>query len=232
MDRADATGFGVSAGRAMPPCSPPCRSPSSTAASRPPVPPPMEVSFVDEVGADLRRAAAHRPARRRPARAPDLGPVEDAAPAPAPAPVQREPLPPAEVAPPAASADASARRRRRPAGAAGRRHRQAHHPPSRPRRPRSCTASATIRVATSARPPATMTGEARASVRSLIARAADALPAATSPHGAEAERHQGQFSGHAQPRRFARGMAACSCSVVNRGPEPRALRAAHARSAR
>jgi len=110
MDRTEATGLGVSlvghvallAALSLA---------LVTAANHPVTPPAMEVSFVDEVGAvSASPAPSVQPAVQ--ARAPELGPVEDAAPAPAPqapAPAQRDlvaapsplpaPAPPSRVQP-------------------------------------------------------------------------------------------------------------------------------------
>jgi len=94
MDRAGATGFGISlVGHAALLAA--LSLALVTAANRPVTPPAMEVSFVDEVGAT---SAAPQPstAPAAQARAPELGPVEDAAPAPAPpapAPLPREAVP-------------------------------------------------------------------------------------------------------------------------------------------
>ena len=94
MDRAEATGLGVSVvahvalfailSLAL-----------VTVTNHPVTPAAMEVSFVDEVG--LTSASPQpSPEPAAQARAPEIGPVEDAAPAPAPqapAPVQREAVP-------------------------------------------------------------------------------------------------------------------------------------------
>jgi len=114
--------------------------------------PAMEVSFVDEAGLT---SAAPEPATEAPAigAAPDVGPVEDAAPVPEPRPMPTQ----APVAP-----------------------RRATLPPQRPstrsRATRPITADilkgiGNDPVSRSDRAPARMTGEQRASVRSLIARA-------------------------------------------------------------
>lgn len=92
MDRAEATGLGVSvAGHVA------LLALMSlalvTAGSRPVPPPAMEVSFVDEVGLTS-SSPQPSPSPAAQARAPEIGPVEDAAPAPqVPAPVQREAVP-------------------------------------------------------------------------------------------------------------------------------------------
>jgi len=91
-----------------------------TATNHPITPPAMEVSFVDEVGAT---AAAPQPSTQpaAQARAPEIGPVEDAAPAPAPpapAPVQRDAVPaPSPV--PAPRPPSTARARPAPPATAG-----------------------------------------------------------------------------------------------------------------
>ena len=126
MDRVEATGLGVSlvghvallAALSLA---------LVTAANHPATPPAMEVSFVDEVGAtSASPAPSTQPAAQ--ARAPEIGPVEDAAPAPqpqVPAPVQRDlvaapspvpaPAPPSRVqprpAPPATAGTGRATRR-------------------------------------------------------------------------------------------------------------------------
>lgn len=100
MDRASATGFGISfvghvALLAL-------LSLALVQASNHPVTPPaMEVSFVDEVA--LTSASPQpSPEPAAQARAPEIGPVEDAAPAPAPAPpAPAPPVPREAVAPPA-----------------------------------------------------------------------------------------------------------------------------------
>jgi outer membrane biosynthesis protein TonB len=99
MDRAQATGFGVSAAGHVA-----LLVILSVALARAAIPPPpsdaIEVSFVDKVGLT---SAAPDPSPTPPeqGRAPDLGPVEDAAPAaPAPAPQPAPPAPrQADVAP-------------------------------------------------------------------------------------------------------------------------------------
>ncbi|HYJ52402.1 MAG TPA: cell envelope biogenesis protein TolA [Allosphingosinicella sp.] len=92
MDRAEAAGLGVSiAGHvallAL------LSLALVTATQAPLSPPPMEVSFVDEI-ALTSSAPQPSPAPAAQATAPEIGPVEDAAPAPAPAPRQAEPAPP------------------------------------------------------------------------------------------------------------------------------------------
>jgi hypothetical protein len=118
MDRAEAAGLGVSVvghvtllailSLAL-----------VTATNHPITPPAMEVSFVDEVGAT---SAAPQPSSQpaAQARAPEIGPVEDAAPAPAPpAPnVQRDAVPaPSPV--PAPRPPSTARTRPAPPATAG-----------------------------------------------------------------------------------------------------------------
>jgi len=165
MDRAGATGFGISlVGHAALLAA--LSLALVTAANRPVTPPAMEVSFVDEAALT---SAAPQPTTQAPAigAAPDVGPVETAAPTPTTAPVQREPLPPAEVAPPVAAPTQRAA--------------PALHPPQQATGTGNRTTrrlSGDIlngigddRVSTSDRPTAAMTGEARASIRSLIARA-------------------------------------------------------------
>jgi hypothetical protein len=94
MDRAAATGFGISlAGHAA--LIALLSLALVTATSHPLTPPAMEVSFVDEVGAtSAAPQLSSVPAAQ--AHAPEVGPVEDAAPAPAPpapAPLPRDAIP-------------------------------------------------------------------------------------------------------------------------------------------
>jgi outer membrane biosynthesis protein TonB len=117
MDRAEATGLGVSvAGHvallAL------LSAALVTAGQIPLSPPPMEVSFVDEVA--LTSAAPQpSPAPAAQATAPDVGPTEDAAPAaplaPAPTAPEAEVKPPKPVAEEAAPAPPTPRRAERPA---------------------------------------------------------------------------------------------------------------------
>jgi hypothetical protein len=92
MDRAEAAGLGVSvAGHAA--LLALLSLALMTASNMPVSPPPMEVSFVDEVA--LTSAAPQpSPAPAAQATAPEIGPIEDAAPAPAPPQPRAEPAPP------------------------------------------------------------------------------------------------------------------------------------------
>jgi outer membrane biosynthesis protein TonB len=165
MDRAEATGLGVSfvghvALLAL------LSVALVTATNHPITPPAMEVSFVDEAGLT---SAAPQPSHEAPAigAAPEVGPVEDAAPAPTPAPAQLQPLPPAPVAPPRAMpTPRPAPIERPPQQAAG-----TGNPTTRRLSGDILNGIGDDRVSTSNAPTATMTGEARASIRSLIARA-------------------------------------------------------------
>jgi outer membrane biosynthesis protein TonB len=92
MDRAEAAGLGVSIAGHVALLA--LLSLALVTAGQIPVsPPPMEVSFVDEV-ALTSSAPQPSPAPAAQATAPEVGPVEDAAPAPAPALRQAEPAPP------------------------------------------------------------------------------------------------------------------------------------------
>jgi hypothetical protein len=165
MDRAGATGFGLSlAGHAA--LIAVLSLALVTATNHPLTPPAMEVSFVDEAAL---ASSAPQPSAQAPAigTAPEIGPVEDAAPTPTPAPIQREPLPPAPLAPPSAPpAQHATPVERPPQQAMGTGNRTA----------RRLTGDilngiGDDRVSTSDRPAAAMTGQARASIHSLIARA-------------------------------------------------------------
>jgi len=142
----------------------------------------MEVSFVDEAGLT---SAAPTPSTEAPeiGAAPDVGTPQDAAPEPLPTPAPPEPQPPAPrqaVAPPRPQAPAPRQK------ATPQRPQQPTRQPPRPS-PRAGTAERTQRsirddrnflkglgrdrVSQSNNPPAQMTGAARSSMRSLIARA-------------------------------------------------------------
>jgi hypothetical protein len=127
IDRADAAGIGISlAGHAA--LLALLSVALFTATSQPPMPPAMEVSYVEDIGlVSGSPNPAQEPAAQ--ATAPDLGPVEDAAPAPspgpappAPVPTPRQalpapaarPVPPRPAARPAPPAPAAAQRTRRP----------------------------------------------------------------------------------------------------------------------
>jgi hypothetical protein len=165
MDRTEAAGLGVSVVGHVALLA--ALSLALVTAANPPVTPPaMEVSFVDEVGLT---SAAPQPSHEAPAigAAPEVGAVEDSAPAPSPAPTEAQPLPPAPIAVTRAAPPSRAT------------------PVDRPPQQTTGTGNRTARrltgdilngigddrVSTTNAPTATMTGEARASVRSLIARA-------------------------------------------------------------
>ncbi|MBV9884033.1 MAG: cell envelope biogenesis protein TolA [Sphingomonadaceae bacterium] len=95
MDRAGAAGFGISlVGHAALFAALSLALVTATN-NPPPMPPAMEVSFVDEVAATA-SSPAPSPEPAAQSRAPEIGPVEDAAPAPAPpapAPLPRDAVP-------------------------------------------------------------------------------------------------------------------------------------------
>ncbi len=178
MERAEATGFGVAIVGHVALLA--ALTYGLTQIGSPPaIPAAMEVSFVDEVGL-VSAAPAPAPAPPALGTAPDAGPIEEAAPAPAPEP---EPLPPrpAPSAPPRPAQATVARERAAPPL------RPAARPTARPTEQRgSGSGQRTSRSVTdpdflagigsdpaarSNRPPATVTGEARASINAAIRRA-------------------------------------------------------------
>ena len=136
--------------------------------ARPPAPAaPMEVSFVEDVGL-VAAAPEPTPEPQAQGTAPEVGPVEDAAPAPAPEPAPAPPAP--RESRPARAAPARAQGAAAPGPAGHGRHRRAH-PPSRPRRSQSATASAATPASRSNRPPAAaMSAQAAADIGSAITR--------------------------------------------------------------
>jgi len=166
MDRTETTGFGVSVighGALLA-----ILALGLFKAAGPPAPPgAMEVSFVDEAGLT---SAAPEISTEAPAigAAPDVGPVEDAASAPAPtpaptppqAPVARESVAPPERQQPRTQARPS------PRPGTGQQTRRSIRNDS-----NLLAFLGTDPVSQSHRAPAQMTGEQRASIRSLIARA-------------------------------------------------------------
>ena len=170
MDRTEAQGFGVAvAGHAA--LLALMAFAVGQAAGPPRVPDSMEVSFVEDVG---RFSAAPQPVEEppAPAEAPDLGPIEDAAPAPTADPAPPQPSPRAPARP--------IRSEPRPAP------KQAAPTPQRPTQPTARTGQQTTRPrlgseilkgigndpspSRSTRPAARMTGQAAASIAQAIAR--------------------------------------------------------------
>ena len=120
MDRAGATGLGVSVVGHLALLLLALLALRNVTQAPPPSPPAIEVSFVDQIAATS-AAPQPSPAPAAAARAPELGPVEDAAPAPAP-PTPAPPQPRAAEAPaptPAPTPPSRARTRPAPQAPAG-----------------------------------------------------------------------------------------------------------------
>jgi len=172
MDRTEATGFGVAvAGHGALLAA--LTLGLAAWGNRPPLPDPIEVSFVDEVGLS---AAAPQPAREPPAQsmAPELGPQLKAEPPPLPEPSRPEPRPlPRQSEPSPTREPPRPQPRREPATSSQRQSAQA------PERPRGSRLGPDFlkgigrdpSPSRSQTPPAAMTGEARASINAAIRRA-------------------------------------------------------------